>query len=50
MVQQKLKEAETEKERQDILDKESMRDVTLRSNQMILYPLHMGITSQVFKT
>lgn len=27
-----------------------MRDVTLTSNQMILYPLHMGITSQVFKT
>lgn len=27
-----------------------MRDVTLTGNQMILYPIHMGITSQVFKT
>ena len=46
---EKLKRAKTEKEKQDILDKEAMRDVVLNANRMIFYPVHLGITSIVFK-
>ena len=45
-----LKRARDEKEREILLAKESMHDVTLKANQMINFPTHLGITAQVFKT
>ena len=43
-----LKKAKDEKERDILLAKESMHDVTLKANQMINVPTHLGITAQVF--
>lgn len=43
-----LKRCKTEAERQAILDKQSIKDFVLRGNNMIIFPLHAGITSLVY--
>jgi len=48
-MKENLKRAKTEKEKEDIRDKEAMRDVVLTSNKMIYFPIHLGISSIVFK-
>lgn len=48
-VKNALKRATTEQQREAILVKESVRDVTMSSNSMIYYPIHLGLTSKVFK-
>ena len=45
-----LKRAKDDRERDILYAKESMHDVTLKANQMINFPTHLGITAQVFKT
>lgn len=49
-VEKALKRAKSDQEKESILVKESVRDVILSQNQMIQYPIHMGITSKVFKS
>ena len=47
-IKKMLKETKNEKERAAILDRESVGDFILSVNSMIIYPIHRGITSNVF--
>lgn len=49
-IEQLLAQSETESERQAVLDKASMQDFILPASNMILYPLHAGLTSKVYNT
>lgn len=43
-----MKNAKNDKERNAIRDKEEFSDFVLESNKLIYYPVHRGITSNVF--
>ena len=43
-----LKKCKTEAERQAILDKQNIKDYVLKGNNMIIFPLHAGLTSLVY--
>ena len=47
-MQKKLKQSTNEAEKQAIMDKISIQDFVLKASNMIIFPLHAGLTSTVY--